>query len=81
MARIGARMGIRVNAVSPGWIKTEIFTPVKLKELSLEAKKVIPMLRLGSPEEVANAVLFLLSDHASYITGQTLNVNGGMLFS
>jgi len=74
-------MGIRVNAVSPGWIKTEIFTPVKLKELSLEAKKVIPMLRLGSPEEVANAVLFLLSDHASYITGQTLNVNGGMLFS
>ena len=81
MARIGARMGIRVNAISPGWIKTDIFTPAKLRELTSEATKVIPMMRLGSPDEVADAVLFLLSDHASYITGQTLNVNGGMLFS
>ena len=81
MARIGARMGIRVNAVSPGWIKTDIFTPAKLKQLSSEAKKVIPLMRLGAPEEVADAVLFLLSDNASYITGQTLNVNGGMFLN
>jgi NAD(P)-dependent dehydrogenase (short-subunit alcohol dehydrogenase family) len=81
MARIGAEMGIRVNAVSPGWIDTGIFTEKRYKELEKEAKSLIPLKRLGKPKEIAKAVIFLLSDNASYITGQTLNINGGMLFS
>ena len=81
MARIGAEMGIRVNAVSPGWIDTGIFTEKRYKELEKEAKSLIPLKRLGKPKEIAKAIIFLLSDNASYITGQTLNINGGMLFS
>ena len=81
MARIGSKFGIRVNAVSPGWIDTGIFTKERYDELLIEAKSAIPLRRLGSTKEVALAVAFLLSDDSSYITGQTINVNGGMLFS
>lgn len=80
MARIGAPMGIRVNAVSPGWIKTGIFSEEISSEMIKEARSKIPMKRMGKPEEVADAVVFLLSDKASYITGHVLNVNGGMYF-
>ncbi len=80
MARIGAPLGIRVNAVSPGWIDTGIFTKQRYSEIKSEAKKVIPMQRIGKPEEVADAVIFLLSKKASYITGHVINVNGGMFF-
>lgn len=80
LARLGAAGGIRVNAVAPGWIKTEIFTPEQLQQLNEEAAKVIPLGRLGTPEEVAKAVLWLLSDEASYLTGHCLNVNGGLYF-
>ncbi|HPI91494.1 MAG TPA: 3-oxoacyl-ACP reductase family protein [Deltaproteobacteria bacterium] len=80
MARIGAPMGIRVNAVSPGWIDTGIFTEQRLRELHEEALSAIPLQRLGKPEEVAETVVFLLSKKASYITGHVLNVNGGMHF-
>jgi len=81
MARIGSKFGIRVNAVSPGWIDTGIFTKERYNELLKEAESVVPLKRLGTPNEVALTVAFLLSDDASYITGQTINVNGGMLFS
>jgi 3-oxoacyl-[acyl-carrier protein] reductase len=68
--------GIRVNAVAPGWVETEALlnNPVRYKE----ALKLIPVNRLGKPEDVAGAVLYLVSDAASYITGEVLDVNGGM---
>jgi len=69
--------GIRVNAVAPGWIATET-----LKAKSDRWKRAIeeiPVGRLGTPEDVAEAVLFLVSDVAGYITGEVLDVNGGMV--
>jgi 3-oxoacyl-[acyl-carrier protein] reductase len=69
--------GITVNAVAPGFIDTVMTAglPEKVKETMLEQ---IPLRRVGSPEDVAQAVAFLASDAASYITGQVLHVNGGM---
>lgn len=69
--------GITVNAVAPGFIDTAMTAglPEKVKEAMLEQ---IPLRRVGSPEDVAQAVAFLASDAASYITGQVLHVNGGM---
>ena len=78
VARLGSIIGIRSNAVSPGWVETDIFTVARLAELKEEAKKAIPMQRMGLPLEVSRAVLFLLSDDASYVTGHCLNVNGGL---
>jgi 3-oxoacyl-[acyl-carrier protein] reductase len=70
-----ARIGIRVNVVAPGIIDTDM-----TKELPLDVlKKMIPMNRCGKPEEVARVVRFLCSDDASYITGQVISVNGGMV--
>lgn len=69
-----ARLGIRVNVVAPGLIKTDMIAEAPVKEI----KNMIPMARLGRPEEVARVVRFLCSEDASYITGQVLSVNGGM---
>ena len=69
--------GITVNAVSPGYIATEMFATIDAKGLAA-AKKLIPMRRFGTPEDIAAAMAFLASDEASYITGHTLRVNGGM---
>ena len=73
-----ASRGIRVNAVAPGCIVTDMTDkiPENIKEGMLHS---IPLSRLGQTEEVAKAVLFLASDDASYITGQVLNVDGGMV--
>ena len=72
-----ATSGIRYNAITPGFIATDM-----TDELNDEVKESftskIPMKRFGNPSEVAEATAFLLSDHSSYITGETLKVNGGM---
>lgn len=70
-----ARFGVRVNVVAPGLIHTEMTENLPAKEL----KNKIPMARIGQPEEVAKVVGFLCSEDASYITGQVISVNGGML--
>ncbi len=77
IAREFAQRGINVNAIAPGYIETPMtdVLPEKVKE---ELKKMIPLERLGKPEDVAQAVLFLVSEASSYITGQVLNVNGGL---
>lgn len=74
---LGSR-GITVNAVAPGFINTDMTAGLseKVKE---EASKNIPLKKLGNPEDVANLVGFLASDAANYITGQVINVDGGMV--
>ena len=75
-----AKKNINVNCISPGFIKTSMTDKLdeKFKELILSK---IPCLRLGEPEDVANAVLFLASDQSNYINGETIHVNGGMYMS
>ncbi|GGA40060.1 3-oxoacyl-[acyl-carrier-protein] reductase [Paenibacillus physcomitrellae] len=72
-----ASRGITVNCVSPGFIGTDM-TDELPEEVRTKILGQIPMSRLGKPEEVAKVVLFLASDDASYMTGQTLHVDGGM---
>lgn len=72
-----ARRGITVNAVAPGFIETDMTTAVR-NAAGDEIKKSIPVRRLGKPEDIANAVLFLAEESASYITGQVLRVDGGL---
>jgi 3-oxoacyl-[acyl-carrier protein] reductase len=74
---IGSR-NITCNAVAPGFIETAM-TSALSDEIRQSALKMIPLNRIGTPEEVANCVAFLASDQAGYITGHVLNVNGGML--
>jgi len=74
---LGSR-SIRCNAIAPGFIETEM-TEVLDEKVVAEWRNSIPLKRGGSPEDVANAVVFLGSDMSAYITGQTLNVCGGML--
>ncbi len=77
LAKEVAPYNIRVNAVAPGFISTEMTTSLgeKARDKFLE---VIPLQRFGTPEEVAKAVLFLLSEESRYITGQTLQLDGGL---
>ena len=78
IARELASRNITCNAVAPGFIETAMTSGLG-EEFKQNAMKVIPLGRVGTAEEVANAVAFLASDDASYITGHVLNVNGGML--
>ena len=77
IARELAGKGVRVNAIAPGFIETEMTEKIPEKAQK-ELKKIIPMKRLGKPEDIANATLFLASDVSSYITGQVIAINGGM---
>lgn len=72
-----ATSGIRYNTITPGFISTEM-TEVLSDEIKAGINVKVPMGRMGRAQEVAEATAFLLSDHSSYITGETLKVNGGM---
>ncbi len=74
LAQEVARRNVTVNAVAPGFIKTDMTSDLNEDDL----KKLIPMQRFGEPEEVADAVAFLASARASYITGTVLSINGGL---
>jgi NAD(P)-dependent dehydrogenase (short-subunit alcohol dehydrogenase family) len=73
LAREVVKEGVRVNAVRPGVTDTEIHAPGRLERIT----PLLPMGRPGTPEEIAEGILFLLSDAASYVTGSVLNVAGG----
>nr|WP_243638661.1 3-oxoacyl-[acyl-carrier-protein] reductase [Lucifera butyrica] len=73
-----AERGITVNAIAPGYILSDM-TEALSDDISKKMLSLIPMGFYGNPEDVANAVLFLVSDKARYITGQVLNVDGGMI--
>ena len=79
VAKEGGPFGIRVNAVCPGIIDTDMVRETVSEEKANEYKKTVPVLRIGMPEEVAELVLFLVSDRSSYITGIGINVSGGLL--
>ena len=79
MARELGPDGIRVNSVTPGLIQTDITGGKLTDDLKVEILKGIPLNRLGDADDVARACLFLASDLSSYITGATIDVNGGML--
>lgn len=76
LSREGARRGIRANAIAPGVIETAMAATIP-ETVRAEMLKQIPLARLGAPQDVANVVLFLCSPLAGYVTGQTLEVNGG----
>jgi acetoacetyl-CoA reductase len=73
-----AKFGVTVNAVAPGYTETEMIKSVPESILE-DLKQKIPMRRFGCAEDVANVLSFLVSEHAGYITGQTIHVNGGHL--
>ena len=77
LAREVAKKGVTVNAVAPGFIETDMLKGVPSAALD-QVKAMTPMGRLGKPEEIADAIVFLASPRASFITGQVLAVNGGM---
>ena len=77
LAREFARKGITVNAVSPGYTVTDMTKGMPSAAID-QVNAMIPMGRMGNPEEVAAAVVFVASPQASYITGQVIGVNGGM---
>lgn len=78
MAREGAPYGVNVNCIRPGWIDTEEHLKSIPDEDRQRAIQEMPLGRTGRPEDIANAVAFLVSEDSSYMTGQTLDVNGGL---
>lgn len=78
LAKEVASRNINVNAIAPGFIKTDM-TDVLKDEVKEEISKTIPLKRMGEAKDVANLVKFLVSEESNYITGQVINVDGGML--
>ncbi len=81
LAQEGARAGITVNAICPGYIGTEMVRAIDEKVLNERIIPLIPVGRLGEPEEIARIVVFLASDDAGFITGSTISANGGQYFA
>ena len=81
LAQEGARAGITVNAICPGYIATEMVKAIDEKVLNERIIPQIPVGRLGEPEEIARIVAFLASDDAGFITGSTISANGAQFFS
>ena len=73
---LGGR-GVRVNCVAPGFVATEMLATVPEAKLEMFKNFAVPMARLGQPEEIASVILFLASEDASFVNGQTINVDGG----
>lgn len=80
LAQEGAAKGITVNAICPGYIGTEMVRAVPEKVLNERILPLIPVGRLGEPEEIARCVVFLASDDAGFVTGSTISANGGQFF-
>ena len=80
IAKEVASRGITVNCIAPGWIETSM-TEILEEEIKNNFLNQIPIKRMGTPEDIANAVIFLASDEASYITGQTLTIDGGRIIN
>ena len=81
LAQEGARAGITVNVICPGYIATEMVKAIPQDVLDKAILPQIPVGRLGEPNEIARAVVFLASDDAGFITGSTLSANGGQYFA
>ena len=81
VAQEGARVGITVNVIRPGYIATDMVKAMSQEVLQKNVLPQIPIGRLGEPEEVARCVVFLASDDAGLITGSTLTANGGQYFA
>jgi acetoacetyl-CoA reductase len=77
LAQEGARAGITVNAICPGYIATDMVKAINPDVVAKSILPLIPVGRLGEPEDIARCVVFLASDDASFITGSTLSANGG----
>lgn len=80
LARETAKKGITVNIVSPGFIKTNMTKNLTTNHTA-KIKSIIPLNKLGKPKDIARVVIFLISNKASYITGETINVNGGLIMN
>jgi acetoacetyl-CoA reductase len=78
LALEGASKGVTVNSISPGYIETKMTEAVPVVVLD-KIKSQIPLGRLGKPSDVSRTVVFLVDDDASYVTGEDINVNGGLL--
>jgi 3-oxoacyl-[acyl-carrier protein] reductase len=80
-ARLLAPYGVRVNAVAPGFVRTEMIADVLARDGEANIADGIPLGRIGEPDEVAAAALYLASDMSSFVTGQVLSVNGGQFMA
>ena len=78
LAKEAATQGIRINAVSPGTVYTDIHAAAGEPDRPARVVQRVPMGRIGQPDEISNAVLWLLSEEASYVTGAILRVSGGV---
>jgi len=81
LAQENARVGVTVNVIAPGYINTEMVQAVPKDVLEKSILPLIPVGRLGEPEEIARCVVFLAADEAGFITGSTLSANGGQFMS